>query len=237
MTVPALVLTCEHGGARVPSQYEHLFDGTAARRVLASHRGSDIGALSLARSLQRALRVPLYASVVTRLLVDLNRSVGHPRLFSEFSKSLDSAQRMALLEKHYFPHRNAVESWIEGQVRRGRRVLHIGVHSFVPRVDGRIRKADVGLLYDPSRPGERAFCHRWKSALETIDPELRVRRNYPYLGRSDGLVTHLRALFGPRHYVGVELEGNQALLERVHVRRRAARAITVSLRVATCLAS
>jgi hypothetical protein len=50
-------------------------------------------------------------------------------------------------------------------------------------------------------------------------------------------VTHLRALFGPRHYVGVELEGNQALLERVHVRRRAARAITVSLRVATCLAS
>jgi predicted N-formylglutamate amidohydrolase len=230
MRTEVLVLTCEHGGAQVPLKYRHLFASKAAKSALESHRGCDLGALRLARSLQRALGAPLHASTVTRLLVDLNRSVGHPRLFSEFSKGLGSAERTALLEERYYPHRNAVESWIEAQVHRGHRVVHIGVHSFVPRVDGRLRTADVGILYDPSRPAERAFCDRWKNALQAADPDLRVRRNYPYLGKSDGLVTHLRQVFGLRDYVGIELEANQALLRTSQGRRRAAASLTASLR-------
>ena len=42
----------------------------------------------------------------------------------------------ALLARHYFPHREAVESWIADQVSRRREVVHIGVHSFTPRLDG-----------------------------------------------------------------------------------------------------
>jgi predicted N-formylglutamate amidohydrolase len=184
----------------------------------------------LARSLQRALKAPLYASTVTRLLVDLNRSVGHPRLFSEFSEGLDRGERAVLLEELYHPHRNAIESWIDAHVRRGQRVVHIGVHSFVPRTNGRIRTADVGILYDPSRAAERAFGSHWKSALRATDPDLRVRRNYPYLGKSDGLVTHLREVFGPRDYVGIELEANQRLLRTSQGQRRAASSLTASLR-------
>jgi predicted N-formylglutamate amidohydrolase len=229
MRTEVLVLTCEHGGAQVPVEYRRLFASKAAKSALESHRGCDRGALRLARSLERTLRVPLYASAVTRLLVDLNRSVGHPRLFSEFSKGLDPAERAALLEERYFPHRNAIEWWINTQVRRGHRVVHIGVHSFVPRVKGRMRTADIGILYDPSRSAERAFCDRWKSALRAADPGLRVRRNYPYLGKSDGLVTYLRQVFGPRDYVGIELEANQALLQTSLGQRRAARSLTASL--------
>jgi hypothetical protein len=40
-------------------------------------------------------------------------------------------------------------------------------------------------------------------------PAFRVRRNYPYLGGSDSLVTHLRRVHGERAYAGVELEVNQ----------------------------
>jgi predicted N-formylglutamate amidohydrolase len=229
MKAQALVLTCEHGGAQVPTEYRYLFASMAARTALQSHRGCDHGALRLARSLQRALQAPLYASTVTRLLVDLNRSIGHPSLFSEFSKGLDPAERAVLLEEHYYPHRNAIESWIDAQTRRGHRAVHIGVHSFVPRVNGRIRTADVGILYDPSRPAERTFCDRWKSTLQAADPDLRVRRNYPYLGKSDGLVTHLRQVFGPRDYIGIELEANQALLLTSQGQRRAARSLTASL--------
>jgi predicted N-formylglutamate amidohydrolase len=229
MKAQALVLTCEHGGAQVPPEYRHLFASKAARSALQGHRGCDHGAVRLARSLQHALRAPLYASTVTRLLVDLNRSVGHPRLFSEFSKGLDPAERRGLLEEHYYPHRNAIERWIDAQVRRGHRVVQIGVHSFAPRANGRIRTADVGILYDPSRAAERAFCIRWKSALGATDPGLRVRRNYPYLGKSDGLVTHLRQVFGPRDYVGIELEANQALLRTPQGQQRAARSLTASL--------
>ncbi len=43
-------------------------------------------------------------------------------------------------------------------------------------------------------------------------PELRVRRNYPYAGKGDGLVTHLRRRFAPGAYVGIELEINQGIV-------------------------
>jgi len=229
MTRRALLLTCEHGGARVPARYRTLFRTRAAREALRTHRGSDHGALALARGLQRLLKAPLYESTVTRLLVDLNRSVGHPQLFSEFSKPLDPVERAALLARHYFPHRDAVESWIDNQVSRGHQVLHIGVHSFAPRVDRRVRTADVGLLYDPAREGELRLCRAWKAALLAVDPTLRVRRNYPFLGKADGFVTHLRAIFGPMKYLGIELEVNQAQLVESRQRQRMSRSIGQSL--------
>ena len=36
---------------------------------------------------------------------------------------------------------------------RGRRVIHISSHSFTPELNGKVRRADVGLLYDPGSPG------------------------------------------------------------------------------------
>ncbi|MFZ1864733.1 MAG: N-formylglutamate amidohydrolase [Polyangiales bacterium] len=231
MSADVLLLSCEHGGARVPPRYARLFESRVARRALGTHRGCDLGALPLARSLSHALKAPLEASTVTRLLVDLNRSVGHPRLFSEFSRKLDATDRAALLDRHYFPHRDAIESWIDERSRNGRRVVHVGVHTFTPRIDGQIRSAEVGLLYDPSRDAERSFCKHWKAALLEIDPGLRVRRNYPYLGKADGLVTHLRRVFPESRYVGIELEVNQALLSTSIGQRRAVRSIAASLRL------
>lgn len=228
----ALILSCEHGGARIPSGYRHLFRTDAAQKALRSHRGSDLGAIQLARSLQRGLGAPLHASTVTRLLVDLNRSIGHPRLFSEFSKGLDLEERAALLEQHYFPHRRAIESRIAGQVRCAHQVVHVCVHSFASRNDDQVRTADVGLLYDPSRAGERAFANDWRVALNLVSPGFRVRRNYPYLGTADGLATHLRSVFGARQYIGIELEVSQGILGTAESRRRTARAITQSLQVA-----
>jgi predicted N-formylglutamate amidohydrolase len=175
----------------------------------------------------------LHASTVTRLLVDLNRSVKHPQLFSEFSRRLDPDERAELLRQHYFPHREAIESWIDEHVRRGKQVLHIGVHSFAPRVNGQVRKADLGLLYDPSRRSERQLCGVWKEALCQVAPELRIRRNYPYLGKADGLVTHLRKKFSASCYAGIELEANQALLATPRGRRRAAKSVAESLRAAS----
>ena len=226
----ALLFTCEHGGARVPPKYGSLFARPSAKRKLESHRGSDHGALSLARALALAFDAPLYESTVTRLLVDLNRSIGHPQLFSELSRSLGPEERAKLLAEHYFPHRDRVESWIASHTRRGGRVLHIGVHSFTPRIDGRLRQADIGLLYDPSRSGEKALCDRWKAAFREVDPPLRVRRNYPFLGKADGFVTHLRRMFPAGQYLGIELEVSQALLATSSGRRRAAGSIRNSLR-------
>jgi predicted N-formylglutamate amidohydrolase len=202
-----ILLTCEHGGNEVPEAYARLFRGT--RRLLASHRGFDPGALELARLFAGRLRAPLVFATTTRLLVDLNRSPGHRRLFSEITRPLDTASKETILAQHYFPYRQQVEAIAGEAVRHRDRVLHLSVHSFTPELDGEVRNADIGLLYDPARPLEQAFCRRWRLALQAIRPDLRVRRNYPYRGAADGLVTSLRRRFGPKQYVGVELEVNQ----------------------------
>jgi predicted N-formylglutamate amidohydrolase len=97
-------------------------------------------------------------------------------------------------------------------VARGRRVIHVSCHSFTPELDGKRRTADVGLLYHPGRHGEAALCARWKASLAERAPDLRVRRNYPYAGKGDGLTSHLRQRFLPGAYVGIELEINQNIV-------------------------
>lgn len=203
----SLLVTCEHGGNRVPALYRTLFAGQS--RLLASHRGHDAGSLAMARRLARRTGAMLITASVTRLLVDLNRSVGHPRLLSEFSRRLPPADRQALLRRHYFPYRQRVESWIAAEIARGRRVVHVSSHSFTPVLAGQVRRADLGLLYDPSRRVERSLCEAWQRALMAADAGLRVRRNYPYAGTADGLTTALRRRFGPDRYAGIELEVNQ----------------------------
>lgn len=208
----ALLLTCEHGGNRVPPAFRALFAGH--RTLLASHRGHDLGALSCARALAAMLRAPLIHAEVTRLLVDLNRSPQHPALFSEISRTLPPEARTDVLVHHYFPHRRRVEGWIAARIRAGRPVLHVAVHSFTPVLAGKVRNTELGLLYDPHRSWEARLCRHWRNALREAAPHLRVRRNYPYRGISDGFTRHLRTLFPARSYAGIELEINQAALTK-----------------------
>jgi len=205
-----ILFSCEHGGNGVPARYRRLFDGL--HQVLRTHRGYDLGALRMARELSASFDAPIVASTVTRLLVDLNRSVGHPRLHAESVRRAPREERDRILAEHYLPYRAHVENLIRRAITRGRRVIHVAAHSFAPELNGRIRTADVGLLYDPGRIGERRSCARWKAALHEALPQLRVRRNYPYLGKDDGFFPLLRSRFRPSEYIGIELEINQAIV-------------------------
>lgn len=207
----AVLVTCEHGGHEVPARYAALFVGADA--VLASHRGWDPGALGLAGILAAALAAPLRAATVTRLLVDLNRSPHHPRVFSEFTRVLPPEERRALLAVYHTPYREAVDADVARLGREERPVLHLGIHTFTPVLNGRVRRPDLALLYDPSREGERRLCDAWVRALRVRVPDRAGRRNDPYRGASDGLTTWLRGRHGPDRYLGVEVEVNQRLLE------------------------
>ena len=88
----------------------------------------------------------------------------------------------------------------------------ISTNSFTPALNGKVRTADVGLLYDPARRGEAQLCARWKAALERAVPQLQVRRNYPYAGKDDGFMPYLRSRYRPTAYVGIEIEINQAIV-------------------------
>jgi len=203
----AFLVTCEHGGNRVPSPYRRLFRSHAA--LLASHRGYDPGALAMARSLARALDARLMTSTVSRLLVELNRSPGRQFRYSPVMRGVARDVRADICRRFYTPHWIAAEAFVRDAIAGGQRVLHVSSHSFTPSLDGKVRGTDVGLLYDPGRKSERALCVAWQQALAARLPRWTTRRNYPYRGTGDGLTRYLRTRFRDSSYCGIELEINQ----------------------------
>lgn len=202
----AVIISCEHGGNHIPKPYRKFFRNH--RALLNSHKGYDPGALELAGLLAGNLKSPLFAGTVSRLLVDLNRRIGHRQLFSEITRTLSDSSQQDILKTYYFPHRQALQEAIGDRTAAGKTLVHIASHSFTPVLDGKLRDMDIGLLYDPKIELEKYFCRLWKSALLTIAPEWKICFNAPYKGSSDGLTTYFRKIF-PQRYLGIELEINQ----------------------------
>ncbi len=228
-----LLLTCEHGGNAVPSRWRALFEG--AERALASHRGHDAGAAELTADLASALGPALGRAPrvhrATRLLVDTNRSLANPELFSKWTADLPEHERRRLVATLWEPHRAAVRAALEDELARRPWILHVGVHSFTPVLRGERRALHVGLLYDPRRAHERSFARRWRREIQRRAPRLVVRLNAPYRGDADGLTTNLRRELGPR-YRGFELEVRSDRLRHPEPRRALATIFAASLRAA-----
>ena len=87
------IITCEHGGNRVPAPYRELFRERQDTAGLPSRLGSRCAGHG--QALARPSRAPLVASTVSRLLIDLNRSVGHPQLFSAVTRAAPAADPSA----------------------------------------------------------------------------------------------------------------------------------------------
>lgn len=205
------LVSCEHGGFEVPVEHAALFLGRLD--LLHSHRGWDRGALEMAHQIALRLRAPLFATETTRLLVDLNRSVDHPEIFSEVTRDLPPEVLDGLLERHYFPYRHGVETAVASGVAEGAAVTHLSIHTFTPIWNGRRREVDVGVLFDPDRIPEAELSRRLRSEIERQLPGLKVRDNEPYLGVADGFTSYLRRRFAARSYAGIELEVSTGLVD------------------------
>ncbi len=199
------IFTCEHGGNKIPLRYLNFFKGAGS--ILESHRGYDPGALNLYNRLKELADFS-QACESSRLLIEINRSLHHPQLFSEFTKNLPSAEKKEIVKNLYLPYRSTVEKRIHEFISKGEKVFHISVHSFTPVLNGKLRTADIGILYDPGKADEKEFAKKIKMEVIKQMPELKIKFNYPYLGKADGFTTYLRKNF-PQNYVGIELEVNQ----------------------------
>lgn len=217
-----LILSCEHASPVIPEPYVELLAG--ARHLLDSHLSYDLGAAEVCRALAE-LAEAAYCGGCSRLLIDLNRSLHHRGLFSEFSRCLSRAARDEIVARYYTPFRNAVLVAVERALVQHGGMAHIAVHSFTPILNGVVRSNDFGLLYDPRRQGERELARRLAAAMRTTDPQLAIKMNYPYRGVADGHTTALRRRFSDRGYLGLEVEINQNLV----VDDRGRSAVTVLL--------
>jgi len=208
------IVTCEHGGNDVPAEFAGLFRGNGATQWIESHRGYDPGALVAAQQFAGALQAELIFSTTTRLLVELNRSIRSEALFSKFTRTLPEIQKQKILDQHYHPYRDRVRLAIETALHNGNTAVHLSLHTFTPRMAGRWRPIDIGLLFDPSAKGETGFCHRWRQWHAAKYPRRRVYLNQPYAGKDDGLTTALRMRFQAHHYFGIEIEINNRFYKR-----------------------
>ena len=215
------IISCEHASNRIPPRFIHVFEG--GEKILSSHQAYDAGAAGVARRLGKNCSSSVHLGSISRLLIDLNRSAFNRKsLYTPYSRKLPQGERQLLLDKYYQPFREKVTEEIGRTIKSGRPVLHISLHSFSPVKSGKSRKADIGLLYDPARRTEKHICRFLVTLLKEKAVSLRVRRNYPYLGKTDGFTAFLRRKYPGKIYAGIEIEINQALMSSSKKKKRKA---------------
>ena len=203
---PILILTCEHASNKLPVA----FKSAVPAEVLKTHCAYDIGAIQVFRKLVKFAKPEFFSEgKFSRLFVDLNRTITNKSAFSDYLR--DNAKAKAQATVYWTEYRAAIEKFVESALKpktQAATIVHLGIHSFTPELNGKVRNTDIGILYDPARPQERAYANVIKDEIKRLYPTMKVRFNYPYKGTSDGLTTTLRKKFGPR-YVGIEIEINQ----------------------------
>lgn len=218
-----LMLTCEHASNKLPAAFKK----AVPAEVLKTHRAYDIGACSVFRKLVKFAKPEFYCEgKFSRLFVDLNRTITNKSAFSEYYDALEASDKSAAEKAkaqaiaYWQEYRAAIEKFVDSALKPKTRaaksepeIVHLGIHSFTPVLNGKVRNADIGILYDPTRPQERAYANVIKAEIKRLYPAMKVRFNYPYKGSSDGLTTTLRKKFGPR-YAGLEIEINQKFFQR-----------------------
>tara|TARA_B100000929_G_C15484103_1_gene412220 strand:- start:337 stop:1026 length:690 start_codon:yes stop_codon:yes gene_type:complete len=205
-----LVLTCEHAFPDIPEQYQKLF--FKEPEILNTHEAYDPGAFDLFQELENLADFSHFQTI-GRLLIETNRSKHHPKLFSRYSRLLSDQDKADILQIYYTSYRTIIESKIREYMKEGEAVIHLSVHTFTPVLNGVERNCDIGILYDPKRLTEKNFCYDFKAAIQRKNSKLKLRFNYPYLGKADGFTTALRKIF-PENYSGIEIEVKQKWVSR-----------------------
>ncbi len=135
VTIDTFVITCEHGGNRIPAPYGPLFRGQ--RALLDSHRGYDPGALAMAQGAGRGLRRAARG-------LDRQPPAGRPQSLDRPSAALlggdtrraGGGAREDPRRGTTVPYRTRVKRLVGDAVSRRRRVVHVSSHSFTPELDG-----------------------------------------------------------------------------------------------------
>lgn len=205
-----VLVSCEHASNRLPSPLR------LDPALLELHIAWDPGARQIARRLATRFAAPLWEGEVSRLVVDLNRTLGNRVLMRKvsdghdipFNRALTAEQRQQRIDRFYAPYRRGVEKQVREIIRRRGRCVHLCVHTFTPVLAGKRRGNDIGLLHDPNWGLERRVCADVRAWLQRHTDRV-VWFNRPYSGTADGILPAMRAMLQPEHYVGLEIEVNQ----------------------------
>lgn len=138
-------------------------------------------------------------------MCDGNRSLENPALWPPQGRFWSEKEKARVLSSYYFPFRKKVLKTLKKKTKNSR-VVHLSIHTFTPVRCGKRRLTQVGLLFDPRRFLEKRLVGHLTACFKKKLPALRVHRNRPYRGTSDGHVPALRKVFPAERYAGLEVE-------------------------------
>lgn len=205
----AFIVTAEHASSAIPHECGGVFNGFI--ETLETHQIYDVGIKPIAEAFAGFLNCPLLLGEVTRLAVDLNRSIGNVSQFSKPVFESSEALKFDLLQRYFLTFRGRANEYIDEQIQLGKTVIHISLHSFVKRFFDVDREVDLGVLFDDHRQAEKVFGRAWIKSLQNSLPNLNVTENQPYYGGEDGHTTAIRRLYSETQYLGIEIEFSQDL--------------------------
>ncbi len=186
-------LTCDHASSAIPHRLQNL--GLDADTIL-SHRGWDIGALSMSRNLSDFLDSPLVYSGFSRLVIDCNRPCDAPQSIPQFVDGVYIPMNMNLSESDikerqidiFYPYHDAVQKTLKNLIHRVGKVFYLAIHSFTPQMGGEDRPWEIGVTYE--KPSSFSG-HLIRSLVGQDDLEVGVNQPYPITREGDyGIHVH-----------------------------------------------
>lgn len=175
-TSPVLLM-CEHAGQAIPGS---LGDLGLPEGALDSHRGWDVGAESLARSLARRLDAPLILQRYSRLVIDCNRPpLGQesvPQISDGIVVPANIDRNQNALSRRVAEIFDPLDEAIQDGFARHPRRATFSIHTFTPEMSGMRRPWHAGFLARRDLPA----VHRMVDYCRAAAPNLIFAVNEPY---------------------------------------------------------
>jgi len=177
-----LLLVCDHASRAVPATLANL---GLASDVFERHIAYDIGAAEVSRRLSEALDAQLVLAGFSRLVIDVNRPVGHPdSIVKEIDATsipgnvdLDETHKVMRIRELFEPYHDAVNRALARLWEHGTPPALFSVHSFSPGYGDKPRPWDIGVLWNRDPRIAVPLMER----LEQLG--LNVGDNEPYSGQ------------------------------------------------------
>jgi len=165
----AFLLVCDHAGRRVPARLGDLGVGPGDWE---RHIAWDIGAAGVCAALGPLLDAMCIEQVYSRLVIDCNRTPGHPTSIPPRSDGTEVPGNQGLTEGQvagrvadiFEPYHCAIAAEIERRQALGRPVVLIAMHSFTPVMGGVVRPWHAGVLHNRDPRLGRALAVRLRAA-------------------------------------------------------------------------
>ena len=203
-----VILVADHASRAVPAALDGLgLDEGHFER----HIAYDIGAARVTRLFSGVLDAPAVLAGYSRLVIDLNRPLGHPESIPEASdgtripanQGLSETAHEERMARLFEPYHDAIHEALARLWRRGKPPALFSIHSFTPDYGDEDRPWDVGVLWNRDPRIARPLIERLGAR------GLNVGDNLPYSGLELAYTINLHGAAAGLANCVVEINQNQ----------------------------